>query len=259
MTYVGDVEEIDIEHIDKVLDHREGKVGATGNITEHFYVLEHGDPNETLETSDTETQYLIKWMKKAHIYNTWETEGTLDAKKVGDVKVKGIIKLNKYQARVSEYNSWKRKAKPEDIEFQEIDIELGRELNKTYKEAERIFCRRKNQEEEVEIVQYFVKWRNLPYDEATWENEQLVKAHYLEEFEKFKKIKKAKNFPKDYRSSMKGVKKKFQPMKEQPDYIGDENLRLRDYQLDGISFLFNAWCKGNSVILAGKNPEINSN
>ena len=33
-------------------------------------------------------------------------------------------------------------------------------------------------------------------------------------------------------------------------YFVSEELRLRDYQLDGISFLLNAWCKGNSVILA---------
>merc|ERR1719270_1348115 len=39
-------------------------------------------------------------------------------------------------------------------------------------------------------------------------------------------------------------------MKEQPDYIGGPDRQMRDYQLDGISFLIAAWCKGNSVILA---------
>merc|ERR1712098_531306 len=116
---VEEVEEIDIEGIDKVLDHREGKVGATGYQTEHYTVLENGDPNVLLETDKTETQYLIKWKDKAHIYNTWETDETIDAKKIGNLKVKGYIKLNKYQVRVSDYNSWKKKAHPDDVEFQE--------------------------------------------------------------------------------------------------------------------------------------------
>ena len=240
-------EEVDIDFIDRVLDHREGKVGATGELTKHLTVKERGDPNLTLETDQLETQYFIKWKDKAHINNTWETEQTLDAMKVGEVKVKGLIKVNKYQNRVSDYKSWKKKANPEDVEFHEIDIELGKELLKTHVEIERIFCKRKNDENEVE---FFVKWRNLPYSDATWENEKIIKSCYREDYEMFKRRKKANADPRDYRSSMKGAKVKFTPMKEQPDYIGSESYRLRDYQLDGISFLLNAWCKGNSVILA---------
>ena len=161
------MEDIDIEGIDKVLDHRLGKEGATGEATEHFNVIDKGDPNETLDTDRTEKQYLIKWKDKAHIYNTWETDDSIDAKKIGDVKVKGFIKLHKYQQRESEFEGWKKRANPEDVEFQEIDIQLGRELIKTYKEAERVFCRRKNDEEGT--TEFFVKWRNLPYSEATWE------------------------------------------------------------------------------------------
>ena len=184
----------------------------------YFRVLENGDPNDTLETEGRETQYLIKWQDRAHIYNTWETEASLEARKVGDVRVKGYTKLVKYQGRVAEYNSWKKKANPEDIEFYEVDFELGRELAKTYKEAERIFCRRKN--EEGTETEYFVKWKNLPYSEATWEDEELVKRHYLTEFESFKRIKKAKAEPRDYKASMRGIKTKFKAMKEQPEYIG---------------------------------------
>ena len=241
-------EEVDVEGIDKVLDHRTGKVGATGEATQHFNTVDTGDPNETLDTEATETQYLIKWKDKAHIYNTWETEETIDAKKVGDTKVKGFIKLTKYQQKVVEYEGWKKRSSPEDIEFCEVDLELGRELQKTYKEAERIFCRRKNDDEGK--TEYYVKWKNLPYSEATWEDEKLIKQKYRDQYELFKKIKKAKVEPKDYKSAMRGVSKKFRPMKTQPEYIGGEGFQLRDYQLDGISFLMSAWSKGNSVILA---------
>ena len=45
------VEEVDIDCIEKVLDHREGKVGATGEMTKHFAVMDNGDPNTTLQTT----------------------------------------------------------------------------------------------------------------------------------------------------------------------------------------------------------------
>lgn len=49
---------------------------------------------------------------------------------------------------------------------------------------------------------------------------------------------------------MRNSKHRFTPMKEQPEYIGNETLRLREYQLEGLNFLLNAWTSGNSVILA---------
>ena len=50
------VEEVDIDCIEKVLDHREGKVGATGEMTKHFAVMDNGDPNTTLQTSELGTE-----------------------------------------------------------------------------------------------------------------------------------------------------------------------------------------------------------
>ena len=243
----SEAEEVEIEGVDQVCDHRQGKVGATGEATKHFAVLEHGDPNETLETTEMEEQYLIKWMGLSHINNSWETQETLDARKKGFIEVKGLRRLVNYQNKLRDYKMWKKRANPEDIEYQEIDIELGRELIKSYKEAERIFSRRKTEENKLE---YYVKWKNLPYIEATWEEESLIKKHYSTVFDEFKRRKKSKTDPKDYKEAMKTVKKRFAPMKEQPDYIGSEKFRMRDYQLDGINFLLNAWHKNNSVILA---------
>ena len=57
------------------------------------------------------------------------------------------------------------------------------------KEAERIFCRRKNEEDGA--VQYYIKWKNLPYDKATWEDEELVKGQYPEQYKQLNKPKMA--------------------------------------------------------------------
>ena len=43
----------------------------------HWTVKINGDPNETLETEETEQQFLIKWKGWSHINNTWESEKTL--------------------------------------------------------------------------------------------------------------------------------------------------------------------------------------
>lgn len=36
---------------------------------------------------------------------------------------------------------------------------------------------------------------------------------------------------------------RFLPLKKQPTYIGNENLELRDYQLDGVNWLGHSWCR----------------
>jgi len=241
------VEEEEIEGIDAILDYRKGKVGATGESTMIWTVKEHGDPNQTLETEDLEDQYWIKWKGWSHLNNTWESQTTLDAKKKGNLEVKGLRRLINYQVKVADYNMWKRRANPEDVEYQEIDIEMGRQLLQSYTEVDRIFSHRKN---ENNALDYYVKWKNLSYGEASWEDETVVKNWYKEELDMYNARKKSKSNPRNYRDSMKLCKKTFKAMKEQPDYIGSDTLRLRDYQMDGINFLLKAWHNGNSTILA---------
>eukprot|EP00092_Neocalanus_flemingeri_P005977 GFUD01006438.1.p1 GENE.GFUD01006438.1~~GFUD01006438.1.p1 ORF type:complete len:2243 (+),score=699.78 GFUD01006438.1:100-6828(+) len=241
------VEEEEIEGIQAILDYRKGKIGATGESTMIWTVKEHGDPNLTLEATDEEDQYWIKWQGWSHLNNTWESQATLDAKKKGNLEVKGLRKLINYQVKIADYNMWKRRANPEDVEYQEIDIEMGRQLLQSYTEVDRIFSHRKN---ENNANDYYVKWKNLSYAEATWEDESLIKTLYKEELDNYYARKKSKSNPRNYRDSMKVCKKTFRPMKEQPDYIGNETLRLRDYQLDGINFLLKAWSNGDSTILA---------
>ena len=241
------IAEDEIEGIDFVLDHRQGKVGATGERTMHWSVKNEGDPNEILETEETEQQFLIKWSGWSHLNNTWESEATLKAKKKGDREVKGIRKLANYQLKLADFNAWKKRANPEDVEFQEIDIQMGRQLLTSYVQVERIFAQRKNEQGGLD---YYVKWKNLPYSEATWEDESVVFNYYPEDLAVYTARKKAKSNPRNYADAMKTQKKKFTPLKEQPAYLGSETFRLRDYQLDGVNFLLNAWAKGCSTILA---------
>ena len=54
---------------------------------------------------------------------------------------------------------------------------MGRELLRSYMEIERIFASRKN---ESGGKDYYVKWKNLPYSEATWEDEFNITNYYQE-------------------------------------------------------------------------------
>lgn len=238
----------DVEQVGFILDFRTGKEGAIGESTMHFQVLEHGDPNLTLETEETELQYLIKWDGWAHYNNTWESIQSLE-NRPNNKPVKGLRKVHNYMSKVGEYNRWKRFATPEDVEYQEIEVQLGRELLLTYLEPERIFAEKINPE--TGVTDYYVKWKNLPYSESTWEDPSVVKSYYPTYLKEHLARKNTKSNPKNYKETIKLIKTKtFKPMKEQPDYIGDENKRLRDYQLDGVNFLLDAWHKGNSMILA---------
>ena len=136
-------EVVNVPWIDFVMDHRDGKVGATGEKTRMLTVKENGDPNETLETTDMEKQFQIKWRGKGHIDNTWETSKTIEAMKQGIHEVKGQRKVINYELKLSDYLRWKKRADKEEVEYQECEIEQGRMLAKTYAECERIFSRRK--------------------------------------------------------------------------------------------------------------------
>ena len=242
----GAAEEEDIETVEAVLDYRRGRVGATGDSTMHWTVKNEGDPNESLETEDREDQYFIKWKGWSHINNTWESQQSLDAKKKGTTEVKGIRRLYNYQQKISEFNSWKKFANPEDVEYQEIELEVKRQLLLTYMQVERIVSTRKN---EGHGVDYYVKWLNLTYADSTWEDESVMENYFSEALEEYKARKKQNCNPRSYQESIKYFKKTFKSLKEQPSFIGSEELRLRDYQLDGLNFMLKAWHNGDSLIL----------
>ncbi|ETE65957.1 Chromodomain-helicase-DNA-binding protein 2, partial [Ophiophagus hannah] len=206
------------ETIEKVLEKRIGKKGATGASTTVYSMEANGDPCADFdpEKEEGEVQYLVKWKGWSYIHSTWESEDSLQQQ-----KVKGIKKLENFKKKEEDINSWLEKVTPEDVEYFNCQQELAAELNKQYQIVERVIVHnRKSCSNEPE---YLCKWMGLPYAECSWEDEALIS-------------------------------KKFQPrfvaLKNQPSYIGGENLELRDYQLEGLNWLAHSWCKNNSVILA---------
>jgi Chromo (CHRromatin Organisation MOdifier) domain len=83
---------------------------------------------------------------------------------------------------------------------------MGRQLLLTYMEVDRIFASRKNENGGKD---YYVKWRNLPYSEATWEDEFNINNYYAEALDKYNQRLKNRTNPRSYASAMKNVSVKI--------------------------------------------------
>ncbi|KAK8383268.1 hypothetical protein O3P69_011625 [Scylla paramamosain] len=128
-------------------------------------------------------------------------------------------------------------------------------------------------------TQYLVKWRDLPYDQATWEDEDEEIVGLKQAIEFYHDLRAACNA--DVGKNKKGKKKgksrtrelgdedrepasprRFTPPPEkpttnlskkwekQPDYIDITGLSLHEYQLEGVNWLRYSWGQGTDTILA---------
>jgi chromodomain-helicase-DNA-binding protein 1 len=102
----------------------------------------------------------------------------------------------------------------------------------------------------VNQVDYLCKWAGLPYGECTWEDGALVSRFFQDDVDAYLNRERSDKIPTKSAKVLR-QRPKFSLIKKQPSYIGShDKLILRDYQLDGLNWLVNSWCKGNSTILA---------
>ena len=118
-------------------------------------------------------------------------------------------------------------------------------------------------------LQYFVKWRELPYCECSWEDDDMeipefdVYKQYYEDLRyvcgidgKSKKKKKKKGEEEEERKRKynappdKPITDLDTPYTEQPRHWLPEGLNLHNYQLEGISWARNSWNHETDIILA---------
>uniref|UniRef100_A0A8C4JFK2 Chromodomain helicase DNA binding protein 2 n=1 Tax=Dromaius novaehollandiae TaxID=8790 RepID=A0A8C4JFK2_DRONO len=240
----ADEQQDNSETIEKVLDIRLGKKGATGASTTVYATEANGNPSADFdpEKDEGEVQYLIKWKGWSYIHSTWESEESLQQQ-----KVKGLKKLENFKKKEEEIKQWLAKVSPEDVEYFNCQQELASELNKQYQIVERIIANsRKTSSNDPE---YLCKWMGLPYAECSWEDEALISKKFQHCIDSFNNRNNSKTIPTRDCKVLK-QRPRFVALKKQPSYIGGENLELRDYQLEGLNWLAHSWCKNNSVILA---------
>merc|ERR1719435_190977 len=226
--------------VEKVIDIRLGTPMATGPGTTVYSIKQRGDPNTG---EGKEKQFLIKWKGYSHLHNTWESDESLIAH-----KAKGLKKVDNFVKKQDEIEEWKSISTPEDVEYMECQLQMQQELQASYTTVERIVDMQTAMGDE-EYPDYYVKWRNLPYADATWENGKLIEEQTQEAIMKYKEREESRFTPSKSCKVLK-YRPKFHEEKVQPEFLGDSNMKLRDYQLQGLNWMVHSWCRHNSVILA---------
>lgn len=248
----------DVKTIEKILAHRIGKIGATGEKTTVYYVENHGDPNAVsgsfggnpstnninkLASHEKELQFLIKWKGLSHLHNSWESEKTLS-----ELGPKCVKKIENYWKREEEIRDWKKTASPEDIEYHDCQEEMAEELRQQHMLVERVISHntytmsvqkndasnvtnddgevedendstQSNTIETIEKPQYLCKWQGLPYSECTWEDGELIERMFGKKVDEYYSREKSQRIPSKMCKVLRN-RPKFTPFKEQPHYLG---------------------------------------
>jgi len=127
----------EVKSIEKILAHRIGKIGATGERTTVYNIEAHGDPNNHdpngIEPHEKELQFLIKWKSFSHLHNSWESERSLC-----ELDPKSVKKIEVYWKREEDIKEWKKSASPEDIEYYDCQEEMADDLRQQHMLVERV-------------------------------------------------------------------------------------------------------------------------
>jgi chromodomain-helicase-DNA-binding protein 1 len=204
-------------------------------------VIDH-EPLLFKRSEEDSVRFLIKWMDKSHIHNTWETQESL-CQMVG---LKGHRKLKNYFDTARTASNWLfSTATAEDKEEYYISKEKDRDAYQSYKHVERIISQKNDGDGKT---LYYVKWQGLPYGDCTWEEVDAISAYqqHIDEFlERERHAIKLQRF-----SSKRAI---WDALEEQPSWItecsGNPDLKLRTYQLAGLNWLMYSWSRNTNVIL----------
>ncbi|XP_059287252.1 protein CHROMATIN REMODELING 4 isoform X1 [Lycium ferocissimum] len=168
-------------------------------------------------------EYLVKWVGKSNIHNSWIPESKL--------KVLAKRKLDNYKAKYGTAT---------------INI-----CDEQWKLPQRIIATRPGTGGSDEV---FVKWTGLPYDECTWEKIQepviAKSSHLIDQFNQFESQALARNATKDdvVRKKRECHKNDIVTLPEQPKEL--QGGILFPHQMEALNWLRKCWHKSRNVILA---------
>ncbi|CAH9086176.1 unnamed protein product [Cuscuta europaea] len=174
-------------------------------------------------------QYLVKWKGLSYLHCIWVPEKEF---------VKAYKTLPRLKTKVNNFHR-----QMSSITDREEYVAIRPE----WTTVDRILaCRGEDEDKE-----YFVKWKELQYDECSWELESDI-CSFQHEIERFNKIqsrrsKKHKQSHQDTTES-KSKQKEFQQYECSPEFLSGGSLH--PYQLEGLNFLRYSWSKQTHVILA---------
>ncbi|CAI9090602.1 OLC1v1025414C1 [Oldenlandia corymbosa var. corymbosa] len=166
-------------------------------------------------------EFLVKWVGKSHIHNTWIPESEL--------KVLAKRKLDNYKAKYG---------------LAAINI-----CEERWKQPQRIIALRDSQDGSPEV---FVKWMGLPYAECTWEriDEPVIcnSSFLIDKYHQFERHALEKDASKDNLKKNDLRQGEIVTITEQPKELTGGSLY--PHQLEALNWLRICWHKSKNVILA---------
>ncbi|OWM86763.1 hypothetical protein CDL15_Pgr015799 [Punica granatum] len=179
-------------------------------------------------------QYLVKWKGLSYLHCTWVPEKEFVKAFKSNPRLK--TKVNNFHKQMGSNNNSEEDYVAIRPEWTTVD---------------RIIASRRYDDEK----EYFVKWKELSYDECYWEYESDISA-FQPEIERFHAIQsrshrqpvaKQKSSLKDS-TDYKKKQKEFYHYEQSPEFLPGGSLH--PYQLEGLNFLRFSWSKQTHVILA---------
>ncbi|WFD22226.1 DNA helicase [Malassezia equina] len=249
--YADDYHDMDEEdpfedHVDEqVMDVEEVAVDQIEGVFGHERDEAHLDDPDDIPTENM--RFVIKWKGYSHLHDTHELYEFLK-------RFPGFKRVTNYIKSV-----WQPmhdiatdpEATREDLETLQIQRERQRELLETYRTVERVIAQRdETPTKEVPYTHtaYLCKWKDLGYDNASWESENDVAPIGRAQIDAFLARATSVTVPARSEVFSRG-RPPYVRMTEQPKYIGAHGT-LKDFQMTGLNWLAYLWSHGDNGILA---------
>lgn len=226
-------------------------------------------------------EFLVKWKDMSYWHVSWITEIQLEVNhpqmirsffKKFDSEEPPIPGIQDDDEEAGAHSH--RNYVPDPNSLEERYYKYG--IKSTWLKIHRVLNHRKLRDGSI---QYLVKWRDLPYDQATWEDpdeeindldqaidfyQDLRYANNADGTKKPKNKKKGKSRTKELGDDEKESTppRRYTPPPEkpstnlnkkwekQPSYLDQTGMTLHDYQLEGVNWMRYSWNNGTDTILA---------
>ncbi|CAM0913118.1 unnamed protein product [Alopecurus aequalis] len=200
-------------------------------LTEMEKILDCETPKVASEETTSESiskkkpvkRYLIKWKGLSHIHCTWVPEDEyFEAAKIHP----------RLKTRLNNFNRQFELIDRSDDDYVPIRPE--------WTTVDRVLTSRKNSTGEKE---YYVKWKELTYEECTWENESDISV-FQPQIERYHEILSRRKKSTD---KSKSANRGMRHVDATPKFLSGGTLH--PYQLEGLNFLRYSWSINKRVIL----------
>uniref|UniRef100_K3X6C6 Chromodomain-helicase-DNA-binding protein 6 n=1 Tax=Globisporangium ultimum (strain ATCC 200006 / CBS 805.95 / DAOM BR144) TaxID=431595 RepID=K3X6C6_GLOUD len=196
------------------------------------------------------TEYYIKWKGFSYLHCSWESLEVLL-----EIDPNNKQRIKRFHEKEQHHSQHHHQQKP-FLEGGDEDNEMEY-FNPEYMEIHRVLADRKETPMPPDPstpdaplddgVRYLVKWRILPYTDATWERACDLKDDIaIQRYKKFLEVPPKEEWEPLPRPTL----REYRKLEESPLFGEDRTLSLRAYQLEGLNWLIWNWYNERPSILA---------